>query len=350
MDKNAAIQYIQDNLSKDKDTQIDSFKIFKVNENLHSIKVIAPKENENINIPYILVVPKTKNIGNKILIESNNLEKNDIFERSNQIGNTIERLLLISANNPNPIIVPIIPTETDEEPYYQQLSKECFELNHNHKYYRIDLQLVKIIQSARSILKQEFGISTEDKVFMHGYSSSGVFAQRFALLHPELIDTLCVGGAIGSIPIPSKKLEYPIGIKDYQELFHKEFDEENYRKIRHRYYVGELEEIALSDNRIDENGKQVPLHDMSYLSRSIPSELGIELRKIFGKEMIPRFKSISELLRNEGFDIQYTIFPGRTHNDKSGKGVNELGDAFTNNAYNECIKNKSKHISNDIEK
>lgn len=243
MNKNAVIKYIQDNLNKNKDTQIDSFKI---KENLHSIKVIAPKENENINIPYVLIIPKTENVGSKIVIESNNCETNDTLEKFNQLAYTIERLLLLSENNPTPILVPIIPIGTDEEPYFQQLSKECFKLDCNHKYYRIDLQLVKIIQSARSILKQEFGVSTEDKVFMHGYSSSGVFAQRFALIHPELIDLLCVGGAIGTVPIPIKEFTYPIGIKDYEELFDKKFDKDSYLKIKQRYYVGELESIVLN--------------------------------------------------------------------------------------------------------
>lgn len=87
---------------------------------------------------------------------------------------------------------------------------------------------------------------------------------------------------------------------------------------------------------------------MSYFERSVPTECGKKLRNIFGVEMMSRSKRIIQLLKDEGVDIQYTIFKGRTHNNESGKGVNELGDQFINNCYIECIKSSIyKQISDD---
>ena len=64
-------------------------------------------------------------------------------------------------------------------------------------------------------MQTERGLITKDRIFLNGYSSSGVFAQRFALLHPEIVETACIGGASGSIPIPTEKIAYPIGIANY---------------------------------------------------------------------------------------------------------------------------------------
>ena len=43
-----------------------------------------------------------------------------------------------------------------------------------------------------------------------------------------------------------------------------------------------------------------------------------------------------------GIDIEHTIFEGRTHNNRSGHGVNELGDKFINEVYRESVINKEK--------
>ena len=59
-------------------------------------------------------------------------------------------------------------------------------------------------------MDKEYGTKVNDKIFLNGYSSSGYFAQRFSLIHPELIDTACIGGSSGSIPIPNTDLDdYP---------------------------------------------------------------------------------------------------------------------------------------------
>lgn len=65
---------------------------------------------------------------------------------------------------------------------------------------------------------------------MNGYSASGVFAERFSLLHPDIIDTVCIGGASESIPVISDILDYPLGIKDFSKITGLSFDIDNYKK------------------------------------------------------------------------------------------------------------------------
>lgn len=107
---------------------------------------------------------------------------------------------------------------------------------------------------------------------------------RFALIHPEIVGRALIGGASGSIPLPTQYMDYPLGIKDFKELFGTEFNEEEYKKIQFAYYVGEMEakrpatEYDTEGKRIqrDEHGQMIdtsqiipPMHDMSYFPRSI---------------------------------------------------------------------------------
>lgn len=229
--------------------------------------------NKGINIPSIVGVPLSENINNQIIVEANNLESENLEEIIKQGTETGIRLARLTKDLPCPIVIPLIPSYKNY-PYLQQLSSECFSLPVNDKNYRIDEQVVKIIKNAKSIIEKEKGLSLKDQIFLNGYSSSGVFAQRFALLHPDIIETVCIGGASGSIPIPTEKMNYPLGIADFKSLTGQNFDLESYLKIKFRYYVGELETQNKSNSRFDDYGNPAPMHDMSYFNRSIPTDVG----------------------------------------------------------------------------
>ena len=253
-------------------------------------------------------------------MESNNLETNNIQSLLRQALGTGKDLNDILKGS-NPILIPISPNA----PYYQQLSAECFQNGE-----RPDLNVVEAINKAKEIMKNQYNIQLNDKIFLNGYSSSGCFAQRFSLIHPELIDTACIGGASGSIPIPNKDLDYPLGIKNYEELFSKKFDIEEYKKIIFDYYVGSLECETKSSDRTDENGDLSPMHDMSYFDRSVPTDVGETHRKNSGQDMFERAKNTVEILRNIGINISHTIIPNTAHND---------GEAFKLAQKNPLYKN-----------
>lgn len=249
----------------------------------------------------------------------------------------------MTSNLPAPIVIPLIPSYKNY-PYLQQLSKECFSISNDDKNYRIDEQVVKIINKAKIIIEEENGLVVKDKIFLNGYSSSGVFAQRFALLHPDIIETACIGGASGSIPIPTDYFAYPLGIADYESLTGEKFDLKSYSNIKFRYYVGEFETQNKSDSRVDDFGQPAPMHDMSYFNRSVPTEVGKYQRKILGTEMFSRAENTIQILKNMGINISHKIIWGRSHNNRSGIGVNELGDRFINDTYNSTIENYNVNL------
>lgn len=320
--------------------QIAEFGWNKYRTNYH-IFCIPPNAERGINIPSIIIVPQNDTIYNQVVLQVNDCDVNNLPEMIINGGIVGNQLMAITKESYAPMVIPLLPAMTENGIYFQQLSKECFELPDTDIYYRIDEQVIRIINEAKTILEGKFGIKSSDKIFLNGYSSSAVFAQRFSLIHPEMIEAACIGGAIGSIPVPSRSIGYPIGIEDFEKLFGKKFNMDAYSKIKFRYYVGELETAMKADNRVDDDGMPAPMHDMSYFDKSVPTEIGRRQREVLGKDIFARANKTIEILKKQGIDMDLTIIPGRSHNDKSGIGVNEYIIRIPLELHNEaCSANK----------
>lgn len=275
-------------------------------------RVIIHPKTEN-SMPFILLIPK-KPMSMQIVMETNNCEQDSLSqEYVQQASSTADKLLCITKQNPCPIFVPLVPNVQGGVPYFQQLSKECLTLGENSPNYRIDDQVVASLSVAKDLIEKETGKKPEEKVFLNGYSASGCFAQRFCLLHPEVVKTCVLGGCSGSIPVLSKDLDYPIGIKDYEKLTGKIFLIDEYQKIDFHYYVGEFETQNKSSTRVDDFGRPAPMHDMSYMDRSIPTEVGQKQREMFGNDLFERADKSVEELHKHGIKVEHTVLPGLTH-------------------------------------
>ena len=302
-------------------------------------------------LPFILTIPDNIENNSTLIMESNNLASNNNQELFKQ-GLEISRSLLEVSNYRNPIVVPIFPN-VENEPNWQQLSLDCIENDS-----QIPHRILETIEKSKKIIKDEKEIEVKNKIFLNGYSSSGVFAQRLALIYPEIIDTACIGGASGSIPIPDSRLDYPLGIKNYEELFQKQFDMKSYKNINFEYYVGSLESYVKSNRE----GNIVPMHDMSYFKKSVPSEVGKQQRELFGDEMFERAQKTVETLKEQGVKINHKILYNCIHNDREAEkynkenpgipivtGVREERDKIIKNvlrAMKERQKNKEKEEKN----
>ena len=302
-------------------------------------------------IPFILVTPTHIQDGQTLIVNTNNNEtkhQNELFLQAMGEAKDLSNYFRGSS----PILIPILPSLGQIPPYYQQLSAECFKNGE-----RPDLDIVQCINSAKEIMKKEHGVNLNDKIFLNGYSAPGVAAQRFALLHPELIDTLCVGGASGSIPIPSSQLDYPLGTKNFRQLFGQDFNEEAYREITFNYYVGELETLTES---CDRNGKIYPMHDMSYMERSVPSIQGEQYRQMYGQDMFARADTIVKILQKDGYKISHQVLPNIAHNEreandimkrfpsiKGAHGILSCNEGIIRNSYNNMIQSRNVQVKNN---
>ena len=281
--------------------------------------------------PYILGYPQDMKENSEIIVDT--LNTRNLHNTKNRVDVFISGADMIGSyirtGGDAPFLYVFCPREEFlNEPYYQQLSRECF-TSSDLKYSRCDLLVKESIQDAKKKLVDLSGKKVSNKVVLEGYSTSGVFAQRFAIIHPEMISKVIIGGATGSIPIPIEDIEYPLGIKDYKYLFGKEFDEESYRNIEFAYYVGEFEAKEES-KRKDEKGNtiKVPMHDMSYLAKSIPEDLGAQYRNMFGTTLNERFENAVNWYKKSGYNIISKIYKEARHTSLMNKTYKYFSNYF----------------------
>lgn len=286
---------------------------------------------EDTKLPYFLMIPDEMKNGSELVFESLNRENDrkgniDGFDDRSTLSALGTATRILKSVKDAPIAIPIVPSR-DGEAYYQQLSRDSLVDKAGND--RIDMQCLECIESAKKKVKEITGKSIADKIFLNGYSSSGVFAQRFALIHPEIVSKCCVGGSVGSIPIPESGLPYPCGIKDFEEMFGSEFDVSSYKQIDFAYYVGEhetsrpgnwdIEGNAIKKdklgNKLYETQVEAPMHDMSYHPRSIDMEIGIMQREKYGATLQDRFESAKECYIKNGYSFKSKIFRDVAHND-----------------------------------
>ena len=123
--------------------------------------------NQNIHInleskiPFILITPLSLKENQTLIMESNNLETNDIqslLRQALKVGKDLNDIFKGS----NPILIPILPSESQSVPYYQQLSAEFFKNGE-----RPDLNVVEAINKAKEIIKNQYNIHLNDKIFLN---------------------------------------------------------------------------------------------------------------------------------------------------------------------------------------
>ncbi|ESU28634.1 hypothetical protein FLJC2902T_15090 [Flavobacterium limnosediminis JC2902] len=213
--------------------------------------VIKIKANPKLgfNYPYYLRIPKglKKNDVQYLLVETNNTGVNDTLEfhekeaylqiMRNSLGSSI------CSNLKVPFLMPVFPRPQKEWTIYTHAFDSDAAKIKNGDMKRMDLQLIAMIKNAREVLKTH-EILTKEKILMNGFSASGTFANRFTLIHPELIAGVACGGinAITILPIPEsegKSLKYPLGTKDFEKLFASKFNMKAYQKVPQYFYMGE---------------------------------------------------------------------------------------------------------------
>jgi pimeloyl-ACP methyl ester carboxylesterase len=133
------------------------------------------------------------------------------------------------------LLVPVFPRpKTDWRIYTHALDRDSL-LTEKKELRRFDLQLISMIDNARERLRVD-GLRVDERVMMYGFSASGMFTNRFAMLHPDRVKAAAFGspGGWALAPIASwkgKALRYPIGTTDFETITGKELDLERLRKV-----------------------------------------------------------------------------------------------------------------------
>ena len=291
---------------------------------------------EGVNIPFILVLPKQLKEKNKLVTVFNN-EGGESLDQSTQnieksLPTIIEKIQLDM-----PMVIPILPSKeefdmtlmsegvelTVGEP--KQFARECFDptIPKESKFYRIDEQVKTILKAlvndeklmriikAKTKRTDSFGF--EEKMVGFGHSGAGAAMLRFSLIHPELFDTLIIGGNGDIVPTPigenARKLAYPFGIQDFFELFGREFPEDDYRKMSVQFYIGDREDSnrvfdTIRDENYDQNGSG---------PKFAPENLATKYKQLYGKDFFVRLKNVLMQLESAGIKVGLKIYPDDCH-------------------------------------
>jgi hypothetical protein len=279
------------------------------NQETHTLSDTLIKIEANpefgFNYPYYLRIPKglNQNKSQYILVESNN--SGDIND--NLSFHEKEAYLQISQNGMGtricqdlkiPFLVPIFPRPAKKwEIYTHALDRDAVILK-TGEMKRLDLQLIAMVENAKTVLKK-FQITAKDKFLMNGLGASGNFANRFTLIHSNLIAGVATGG-INAMPIlcisklDGQELIYPIGTHDYELLFGMKFNLEEFKKVPQYIYMGQN----------DDNDAVLFNDGYSLKEREI-------IFKVLGEKMFPdRFKTCKSIIIQNKVNSTMVIYPG----------------------------------------
>ena len=169
---------------------------------------------------------------------------------------------------------------------------------------RIDLQLIAMIDAARAELAKT-NIQTDEKIFIQGFSASGMFANRFTILHPERVKAATIGspGGFPILPVATfngEQLPYPAGIADLEALTGIQFDSTTYNTIPQLIYMGSLDDNDSLDYDDGWDKTAAQLVD-----------------RLFGVDPLARWAAVEAIYQMAGTDAQFLLVDGVGHDRKA---------------------------------
>ena len=164
---------------------------------------------------------------------------------------------------------------------------------------RLDRQLLAMVEDARGRLADQ-GLYTDEKFFIMGFSGSGIFANRFCVLHPGRIKAAAMGGIDWPIaPVASwegQVLRYHVGVADLQGLVGAPFDLETFKNIPLFFFRGDQ----------DTNDSVTKIEAYEPQDRNLVISL-------FGETPIQRWPIAEQIYKSVGCGCTFKLYPGVGH-------------------------------------
>jgi len=264
---------------------------------------VRPEDSDHdFSWPYYLWVPDSLPVRTTLLVEPNNSGfANDLavlqeWSSLSLIGWRARFAARINA----PLLVPVFPRPmTHWRIYTHALDRDSL-TNSIEDLQRIDLQIIEMIDDARQRLA-DLGFDVDEKVFMMGFSASGQFTNRFAILHPERIRAAAAGSPGGwpLAPVTSwqgETLDYHVGIADVDSLLGKPLDMAAVRTVPLYLYMGDADtndSVPYSDGYDEDQRDQV--------------------NRLFGTTPVERWAPADEIYETAGMNSTFVLYPGVGH-------------------------------------
>lgn len=314
--------------------QVGPFKTWNVEGKAYVIKA---NPNKGFNFDYSLYIPNNVNCNTTLIVEPSNhggtydwsnekileeMKKEAIYPEI--MGNPIYE---IATNLSMPILYPIFPKWHNGNGPIYNIMLSSNSLNYKTPMLnelglkRVDLQLIQMIKDAKTVL-ENFGIEIDEKIIMDGFSASSKFANRFTLLHPEIVK-LCIGGGIsGALTLPIEKINnetllWPVGIGNLQELLGEStsLNIEEFKKVPQFYYMGMIDTNDPYEVLIDSDGNIKPK-----FPELIEDDEVRQMYKYLGEKMLDdRWKNSMKYYNDLGINATFKSYEGIGHNPKAAK-------------------------------
>ncbi|MCB9653979.1 MAG: hypothetical protein H6729_07630 [Deltaproteobacteria bacterium] len=195
------------------------------------------------------------------------------------------------------LLVPTFPRpETPSNLYTHALDRDAL-LIQEGPLRRLDLQLIAMIDSAQRFL----GAAPKSPVLLFGFSASGMFANRFALLHPERVLAVAVGSPGGWPMAPqsswaSDRLRYPLGSDDLADLVGAPLDLRALRRVSFFFFLGAKD-----------------VNDSLVFRDSYDQEDEVLAMKAFGLTPVERWPLAESMYRAAGISATFKLYPDTDH-------------------------------------
>lgn len=242
--------------------------------------------------PFLRYVPKQVKRAEVLVIPNNTGFVSDDLELLRASGRCeLQRAQAMADQLGVTLIIPLFPRPAlpgdDDNLYLHALTRAAMTTT-EPAVARVDRQLLAMLDSVQAA-----------KVFLWGFSASGSFVSRFALLHPGRVAAVAAG-APGGWPIApladdgGDALPWPVGLADVAQF--EPLDLAAAKKVRFLFFLG-------AEDRND----SVPFRD-SFWKRD---EALITRR--FGKTPVERWSRAEALYRRAGLDVAFKLYPGVGH-------------------------------------
>ena len=308
--------------------------IQKVDLSGDDILQVEAQASEGFNFPYFLFIPGGVDKDRQVymLVEPNNsgMVSDDpevhqakalpLVKRSH--ANKIARRLGV------PLLVPTFPRPrlyTRSLTYTHALDIDTLEIEEG-KLKRLDLQLTAMIKHAQALLRTN-GFKINDKIFMHGFSASAKFCNRYAYLHPQMVKAAAAGGVNGLPTLPVREwngyeLPFPIGLAGIERFASKPFHEKAFMQVAHFIYMGST----------DENDTLHPRDARGPFEAWRDEEADIIRKALRAEKMMPdRWEVSRKIYRQQKLNAQLVTYDGVGHSI-SDEMLGDVVDFFKSNA------------------
>lgn len=262
---------------------------------------VTPLSSDKFKWPYYLYVPKKVKTNHLLVVPNNSGFTSDqnIFHEIQ-----IQALMCSEINFADklgaPLLIPVFPRwEKTVNIYTHALDRDSL-ITDIREIQRLDNQLISMIDHARSKLNDK-NIKIDEKVFMKGFSASGMFTNRFSILHPERIQAAAIGSPGGWPILPiseynNKKLRYPIGIADVNELAGFKVNMEKFKNLPLYFFIGENDS-----------------NDSVIYTDSYDEEDKVLIFDLFGKTPVERWGMAEKIYKSVGCNSQFALYPNIAH-------------------------------------